>query len=155
VSAHGVRGELKIRLITDFPKQRFRRAARILIKRASYTVSGIRTQGQFALLRLQEIADRATAEALRGAEIEVPTTEALPLPEGQFYWHEVIGLQVIDVTTGQQLGTIKDILETGANDVYVVQTHGKEILVPAIKDIVKTIDPQAGRMLIEPLPGLL
>ncbi len=127
----------------------------MLIKRTPYTVIGVRTQGQFALLRLQEITDRTTAEQLRGHDIEVPTTQALPLPKGQFYWHEVIGLQVIDATTGRQLGTVKDILETGANDVYVVQGQGKEILVPAIKDIVKTIDPQAGRMLIEPLPGLL
>jgi 16S rRNA processing protein RimM len=127
----------------------------VLIKRTPYTVIGVRTQGQFALLRLQEITDRTTAEQLRGHDIEVPTTQALPLPKGQFYWHEVIGLQVIDATTGRQLGTVKDILETGANDVYVVQGQGKEILVPAIKDIVKTIDPQAGRMLIEPLPGLL
>jgi 16S rRNA processing protein RimM len=155
VAAHGVRGELKCRVITDFPRQRFRRGARVLIARRPYTVAGFRAQGQFALLRLEEIADRTVAEQLRGCDIEVPKDDALPLPKGQFYWHQVIGLTVIDATTGDTLGTVKDILETGANDVYVVQGPTKEILVPAIKDVVKLIDPQAGRMLIEPLPGLL
>jgi 16S rRNA processing protein RimM len=155
VGAHGVRGEVKVRVITDFPRRRFRKGARILIARAPYTVAAARYQGDFALLRLEEVTERTAAEKLRGQDVEVPTAEALPLPRGQFYWHEVIGLSVVDNTTGQTLGTVKDILETGANDVYVVQTDGREILVPAIKEIVKTIDPSAGRMLIEPLPGLL
>jgi 16S rRNA processing protein RimM len=155
VAAHGVRGELKIRVITDFPKQRFARNARVYIGRQQYSVGGVRMQGQFALLRLHEVTDRTTADKLRGLDVEVPTSDALPLPKGQFYWHEVIGLTVIDITSGEALGTVKDILETGANDVYVVQGKTREILVPAIKDIVKTIDPKAGRMLIEPLPGLL
>ena len=66
------------------------------------------------------------------------------------------GLQVQDATTGEALGTIVEILETGANDVYVVRADGVgELLIPAIKDVVKDIDPAQGRMLIEPLPGML
>jgi 16S rRNA processing protein RimM len=128
----------------------------VLLARQPFTVAGIRLEGGFGLLRLNEITDRTAAEKLRGAEVEVPTSEALPLPKGQFYWHQVIGLEVIDQTTGQSVGTVKDILETGANDVYIVQAaNNREILVPAIKDVVVEIDPQAGRMLIQPLPGLL
>jgi 16S rRNA processing protein RimM len=67
----------------------------------------------------------------------------------------VIGLEVIDDTSGEVLGTVADILETGANDVYVVHGPRGEILVPAIKSVVKLIDPQTGRMLIQPLPGLI
>lgn len=155
MGAHGIRGEVKCRLITDFPKRRFARGARVLIGRQPYTVASARIQGAFALLRLEEITDRDAALALRARDVEVPATDLLPLPKGQFYWHQVIGLTVIDATTGESIGTVKDILETGANDVYIVQGEGKEILVPAIKDIVKAIDPAAGRMLIEPLPGLL
>ncbi len=127
----------------------------MLIGRNPFTVAAVRIQGDAALLRLQEITNRTAAEKLGGLDVEVPTSEALPLPKGQFYWHQVIGLTVIDATTGNELGTVKDILETGANDVYVVQGQTKEILVPAIKDVVVEIDPQAGRMLIQPLPGLL
>jgi 16S rRNA processing protein RimM len=146
---------VKVRLVTDFPKQRFRRAARVLIGRQPYTVAAARIQGAFALLRLEEITDRDAALVLRARDVEVPASEALPLPKGRYYWHEVIGLTVIDATTGETLGTVTDILETGANDVYIVHGPRGEILVPAIKDIVKSIDPSAGRMLIEPLPGLL
>ena len=108
-----------------------------------------------AYLGFEEIPDRTAAEKLRGLDVEVPRSEAHPLPRGQFYWHEVIGLAVEDARTGEQLGTVRDIIETGANDVYVVQGARGEILVPAIKSVVKQIDPPAGRMLIEPLPGLL
>jgi 16S rRNA processing protein RimM len=84
----------------------------------------------------------------------VPTAAALQLPKGQFYWHQVIGLRV-ESTDGQTLGTVRDILETGANDVYIVHGAHGELLLPAIKDVVKQIDPAAGRMLVQLLPGLL
>jgi 16S rRNA processing protein RimM len=82
--------------------------------------------------------------------------DAVSLPKGEFYWHQVIGLAVIDATTQTPLGVVADILETGANDVYIVKTPGgQEVLIPAIKDVVKDIDPTLGRVLVEPLPGLL
>ena len=105
---------------------------------------------------MAEISDRNVAETLRGKEVTVRREDALKLPAGEFYWHEVIGLSVVDATTQQMLGTVADILETGANDVYVVRTPaGKELLVPAIKDVVKSIDPTTGHMVIEPLAGML
>jgi 16S rRNA processing protein RimM len=107
------------------------------------------------LLKLAQVTDRDVAETLRGKEVTIRKEDAVALPAGQFFWHQVIGLSVVDVTTQQTLGRVVDILETGANDVYVVRPpQGKEILVPAIKDVVKEIDPEQGRMLIEPLPGM-
>jgi 16S rRNA processing protein RimM len=156
LSAHGIRGELKCRIITDFPSRRFKRGLSVTIRGQAHLIEAARVQGDIVLLKLDDIADRTAAEPLRGAEVEVPADAALRLPRGQFYWHQVIGLEVQDVTTNEVLGRVADILETGANDVYVVKTAaGKEILVPAIKDVVKQIDPEAGRMLIQPLPGLL
>jgi 16S rRNA processing protein RimM len=108
------------------------------------------------LLRLAEVSDRDAAETLRGKDVLIRQEDAVKLPRGEFYWHEVIGLSVLDATTQQVLGTVVDILETGANDVYVVRSPlGKEILVPAIKDVVKSIDPTSGVMVIEPLAGML
>jgi 16S rRNA processing protein RimM len=157
LTAHGVRGELKCRIITDFPQRRFRRGTRLFLgtDRIPVTVRGARIQGNTALLQLEEVTDRTEAEALRNAELTIPIDAAGRPPRGEFFWHEVIGLSVIDVTTDQALGTVADILETGANDVYVVRGEKGEILVPAIKDVVKLIDPPTGRMLIEPLPGLI
>jgi 16S rRNA processing protein RimM len=157
LGAHGIRGELKCRIVTDFPKRRFRRGAQLLLgaERTPVTVRGARMQGSTVLLQLEEISDRTEAEQFRNAELSVSPEDAVKLPKGEFYWHQVIGLTVIDGTNNETLGTVTDILETGANDVYIVRGDRGEILVPAIKDVVKLIDPTAGRMLIEPLPGLI
>jgi 16S rRNA processing protein RimM len=157
LAPHGVRGELKCRVITDFPKQRFKRGNRVLVAGASFTIQSARIQGDTLLLKLENVADRDAAEAFRNKDVEVATEQAVRLPKGQFYWHQVIGLVVEDATTHEELGTVTDILETGANDVYVVRnaSTAREILIPAIKDVVKLIDPTTGKMLIEPLPGML
>jgi 16S rRNA processing protein RimM len=107
------------------------------------------------LLRLSGVLDRTAAETLRGKELTIHKEDAVALPEGQFFWHEVIGLTAVDATNQQPLGRVVDILETGANDVYVVRPeHGKEMLIPAIKDVIVAIEPAEGRMLVQPLPGM-
>jgi 16S rRNA processing protein RimM len=156
LAPHGIRGELKCRIVTDFPKQRFKRGNTVLLDGASRVVQSARIQGQVVLLRLQDITDRTVAETFRGKDVLIPADQAVKLPKGEFYWHQVIGLEVIDATTQSSLGHVSDILETGANDVYVVRTPGgKELLIPAIKDVVKDIDPSLGHIVIEPLPGML
>lgn len=155
LSAHGVRGELKCRIVTDFPQQRFKRGNTVVIRGERHVIQSARIQGSTVLLRLEDLGDRTAAQTLRGADVEVPTGAAVTLPRGQFYWHQVIGLRVEDARTHELLGQVADIIETGANDVYIVKGERGEILVPAIKDVVKKIDPQEGRMLIEPLPGML
>jgi 16S rRNA processing protein RimM len=156
LAPHGIRGELKCRIVTDFPQQRFKRGSTLLIDGVEHVVRAARVQGQTVLLRLGDIPDRTAADTFRGKDVTIHREDAVKLPAGQFYWHQVIGLAVIDSTTQQSLGTVRDIIETGANDVYVVRPPvGKEILVPAIKDVILEIDPEAGRILISPLPGML
>jgi 16S rRNA processing protein RimM len=156
LGAHGIRGELKCRVVTDFPRQRFKRGSTVYLKSEPHKVQAARIQGASVLLKLEDVSDRDTAAAFRGADVEVPTDSALSLPKGQFFWHQVIGLQVEDIDTHEQLGEVIDILETGANDVYIVRNGPRgEILIPAIKDVLKRIDPQEGRMLVQPLPGML
>lgn len=156
LSPHGIRGELKCRVVTDFPRARFKRGKSTFIKGERRVIQSARVQDRTVLLKLEGIDDRDMAATFRGADVEIPVDEAVQLPRGQFYWHQVIGLEVEDATTHVSLGQVRDILETGANDVYIVRTaQGKELLIPAIKEVVKEIDPAAGRILIEPLPGLL
>jgi 16S rRNA processing protein RimM len=155
LAPHAIRGELKCRIVTDFPKQRFRRGNTVLIDGAAHVIQSARIQGGHVLLKLEDVADRDAAEAFRNKEVQIRPEDAVALPKGQFYWHQVIGLQVEDATSHEILGSVTDIIETGANDVYVVKSERGEVLVPAIKDVVKQIDPAAGRMLIEPLPGML
>jgi len=155
LGAHGIRGELKCRIVTDFPARRFRRGNPVVIGGAAHVIQSARVQGMTVLLKLEDLADRDAAAAMRGQEVQIRTADAVALPKGQFFWHQVIGLRVEDARTHETLGEVTDILETGANDVYVIRGGRGEILVPAIKDVVKQIDPAAGLMLIEPLPGLL
>ncbi|MCC7492206.1 MAG: 16S rRNA processing protein RimM [Fimbriimonadaceae bacterium] len=154
VAAHGIRGEVKVVLRTDFPERLI--ASRKWRLRAvdgtlsELTVAAVREHHGHLLARFRGIDDRSAAAALRGSEV-VTTEEELPaLPEGEYYWHQLIGLQVV-TREGAVVGTIREILVTGSNDVYV--TEGP--LIPAIVDVVERVDLAARQMIINPLPGLL
>ena len=110
-----------------------------------------------ALLRLEGCHDRTAAEALRGYLVQIPSEEALPLEEGEYYEHQILGLAVW-TASGEYLGELVEIIYTGANDVYVVQpadANGKDILLPALEDVVLDIDADAGRLVVELPEGLL
>lgn len=106
------------------------------------------------LIGLEGVKTMTEAEKLVGNQIYADR-EALPeLPEGEYYWFEVLGLEVY-TEDGLLLGKIKEILPTGSNDVYVVRKDGKEYLIPAIEDVVREIDLSGGRVIIHPIKGLL
>jgi 16S rRNA processing protein RimM len=100
------------------------------------------------------VTDVAAAEKLRGRFIEIPHRQLKSLPEGQHYHFQLIGLQVWS-TKGEFLGEITDILTTAGNDSYVVKGDNEELLIPAIEDVVKSIDIAGGLVVIEPIEGLL
>jgi 16S rRNA processing protein RimM len=106
-----------------------------------------------ALVRLEGLDSRDQVEPYRGAEILI-LKEAVRRDKDEYFWHELIGLKVF-VETGRYLGTVEDILETPANDIYVVREGREEFLIPAIHDVVKTIDLENGRMVISEVEGLL
>jgi len=112
-----------------------------------------RLQGGRLILKLEGIEDRPAAETLRGALIRVPLCQAVKLPPGTYYWHEILGLLVQD-ESGRQLGNVVDILQTGSNDVYVVEAEKGQLLLPAIKDVVRSVDLKRGEMIVELIPGL-
>lgn len=122
-----------------------------------YVVSKARvvphSRGATLVLQLAGIEDRDAADALRDWLVQVPENEAWTLPKGRYYWHQIIGLAVVTLD-GRRLGAVADILETGANDVYVVSREGGDLLLPAIKDVVKCISPERGEMVVELLPGM-
>lgn len=155
LSAHGLHGELKCRLVTDFP-ERFTPGLRLLVggRDEVRRVRACRLQEPRVYLQLEGVDHREAAEALRGHELLVPAEEAVTLPAGQFLWRDVLGLRV-ETTAGEPLGHVRDILATGANDVYVVHGPRGEVLLPATHEVVKEIAPQLGRLVVELLPGLL
>ncbi len=157
VSPHGVRGEVNVQVLSDFP-ERFKQIKQVFLGPTYLRKVVLHAQqaGRKALFRFEGIDTVEQAETLRGLLVQVPLTEATALTKDEFYWHQIVGLEVED-TAGNKLGRLVDILRTGANDVYVVDPGEgkKEVLIPAIEDVVKQIDLVGERMIVEPLPGLL
>lgn len=110
--------------------------------------------GDTATVYLAGVETPEQAAALRGLFLRVPLGQAVRPKTDEFFWHEVVGLRV-EAEDGRDLGIVTEILRTGANDVYVAQGPLGELLIPAIEDVVLTIDPPSGRLLIRPMPGLL
>ncbi len=152
---HGIRGELRIALETDHP-ERLQPPLTLYFgpMRLAYTIAGVRFDRGDMLLKLEGLDSRTEAESLRGLEVAIRADEAVPLQPGEYYIHQIIGLEVW-TEGGRHLGQVVEVLETGANDVYVVHGPGGEVLIPAIQDVVIAIDLSSGRMIIRPLEGLL
>ncbi len=157
VRAHGLRGEISAMVLTEFP-DRFATTQWVYLGNESeakaYQLKSYRWHKKNILLTLSGVTDRTKAEQLRGQFVQVPLEQAVPLPEKSYYLYQLLGLQVI-TTQGEILGPIVDILETGANDVYVVDNKGQEILLPAISDVVQSIDLTNGQMEIKVIERLI
>jgi 16S rRNA processing protein RimM len=161
VGVHGLQGELKVEILTEDP-HRFGRLKQVFVgledeEPVPWPLERTRLHKGRALLKLENVDDRAAAEALRGYLIQVPLAESLPLEEGEYYEHQILGLGVW-TAAGEHLGQIVEILYTGANDVYVVHStgpDGREILIPAIPEAVLEVDLVGGRLVVELLEGLL
>jgi 16S rRNA processing protein RimM len=157
VRAHGVRGEIRVRPETDFP-ERFRTIKRVLVMRGGepvgHDIQHVRAAGDAFLVKLAGVDTARQARELAGAPLHISAEEASELPEGRFYVDDVIGLEVLS-TDGQRLGRVAEVLRTGANDVYVVRGGAREILVPAVRDVVAELAPQRGRMVVRLIPGLV
>ncbi|MGI6648173.1 MAG: ribosome maturation factor RimM [Bacillota bacterium] len=157
-TTHGVYGELRVLPLTDFP-ERFSRLQQVVAslngEQISLEVESARTFKQFVLLKFVGINDCEQAIKLKNALLQVPSSELMPLPEGHYYIFQIVGLSVYTVD-GRYLGRIKEVFRTGSNDVYqVVGEQSKEVLVPALREVVEQIDLEQQRVIIRPLPGML
>ncbi len=156
VRPHGVRGELRVEVLTDFP-DRIARLRRVYVgdEHRAYTLRDVRLHQEALLLRLEGVDDRNTADLLRGQVVSVAMRDAVPLEPGEYYHHQLLGVRVV-TEAGEALGEIVELLSIpGANDVYVVHGVRGELLIPGISDVVRRLDVEAGLMIIHPLPGLL
>ena len=153
LAPHGVRGEFKVRLQTDDP------AHLLTIKRlylgdetTPRTVLEARLHAGNALMRLQGISTPETVERFRGTPLRIRGSDARPLAAGEYFLYQIIGLEVFD-ESGNRLGRVTDLMETGANNVLVVAPDdgGADILLPSHPDVVIAMDPAAGRVVVRPL----
>lgn len=158
IKPFGVKGEMKIEPMTDFP-ERFKTLRRVYLvspagKEIACEVRSVRYAGGLPYLLFEGFDAPEKAKELNGWFLKVPAEEAVPLPEGSYYWFELMGMEVVS-ESGETLGSIVDIFETGSNDVYVVKRGRKEVYVPATREIIRQVDRKAKRMVIHLMDGLM
>ena len=161
VRPHGIRGELRMKIMTAYPERILHMETLYLSQkrrpkeRKPYTLEKVRFHRDVALLTFEGIESRTDAETLRGHTVSVPYDTGAPLEEGEFYVQQMVGMDVYTLE-GELLGQIETIFETGANDVLVVSGGPRgEVLLPDIEDVVKSISLENNRVDIDPIPGLL
>ena len=149
----GVKGYVRVEVLTDFPR-RFAPKSRLFIKGRPYVVEHSRIHGKLRAVKFEGVDSFAPAKALADVDLEVPVSELAALPEGSYYHYHLVGLQV-RTTDGEELGELVEIMVTGSNDVYIVERDGKQVLIPAIPDVVQDVDIEGGVLTITVIPGLL
>ncbi|MBI3800548.1 MAG: 16S rRNA processing protein RimM [Deltaproteobacteria bacterium] len=158
VATHGVRGELRL-LPYAFPCPTLSTGLTVWLQDTAglsspYCVTNVRPQAPCLLVKLQGVESLTQAQALRESIVSAEETQLAPLRDGEFYYYQVVGLQV-HTQAGEELGTIVQVFFSGGHDVWVVQSGQKEYLIPVTEEIVRSIDIATGQAIIEPLEGLL
>lgn len=157
-STHGIRGEVKVFPTTDDPT-RFESLKHVVLDtgktQLSLEIAGVKYFKQFVILKFKGIDNINDIEKYKKMPLLVAREDAVELEEDEYFMADIIGMQVI-TDEGEVFGTLKDVMETGANDVYVIDTdaHG-EVLIPAIKDCILDVDTDANKMTIHLLDGLV
>ena len=144
--AYGVDGAVKVIPLTDF-EDRFDPGASLVLEGAEREVEWSRAGYPGLVVKFRGIDNRTIAELFRGRYLEIPEDAGRPLAEGRYYHHQVVGLTVL-TSSGQKLGTIAEVLERPANDVWVSRDGAVEHLIPATKDAVVEVDVSAGRVVV-------
>jgi 16S rRNA processing protein RimM len=145
LGAKGLAGSVRIEALTDHP-ERLAEGESIWIEDEPTPRSILEAGwgGRVPYIRLEGIADRDAAERLVGRYLEAP---ANPLPPDTYYWHQLIGLTAVD-EAGSELGQVVEVFRAGENEVYRIEGAGAELLIPALRDVVRSIDLAAGRMVV-------
>ena len=157
-STHGLKGEVKVFPTTDDP-ERFRDLKQVFLDTGKeylpLKITGVRFFKNQVILKFKEFQDINEVERYRGRDLLITRDQAVPLEENENFITDLIDLEVFD-DTEQRLGILTDVLQTGANDVYVVEREGeKELLIPAIPQCRKSVDVGAGIMVVHLMKGLL
>ncbi len=155
---HGIRGEVKVFPTTD-DVNRFKKLKEVILEtekeRLTLTVEGVKFFKQYVILKFKEYDSINDIEKYKGARLLVPREKAVKLQKDEYFVADLIGMQVV-TEDGAPFGNLKNVLGTGANDVYVVETaEGKEVMLPAIKECVLQIDMEKGVITVHIMDGLL
>jgi len=168
VNTHGIRGEVKVKVYSD-SVDRFEGMGKVYVvagdgadeagaisdtaERRTLTITGLRYQKDMVLMTFDEIGSMTEAERLKNVLLQVPENELPSLEEGRYYIYQLVGIAVWEKDICY--GKLTDVMQPGSNDVYVVHDGKREILIPALKTVIKSVDLDKGRMEVELPAGLL
>ena len=158
-SPHGIAGEVNVFPTTDDPK-RFRRLKEVILVKgkteSTVEIESVKFFKQMVILKLKGYDDRDSVEKLRQCSLLVPRENAVRLQKDEYFIADLIGLKVLDADQSDaEIGTLEDVMSTGANDVYVIRrTSGEELLLPAIKQCVLEVNVMDGFVRVHLLEGL-
>jgi len=152
LKTQGIKGELKIFPYVDF-LEHIDKLDALFIDDKEFRVQNVRAQKDFFIVKLEGIESINDGELFRGELIKIPKERLRKLSPGEFFWHDLIGMTVVD-EEGRSYGKIKSIFPTGSNDVFVIESGDKEILLPAIKDVVRKVALQEKKIIIHLMEGL-
>ena len=158
VNTFGIKGEVKVNPFTE-DITKFERLDEILLEKSKkltpYKIENVKYHKNIVILKLKGVDNPDEAEKLRNSYIKIDREKEEPLPEGTYYIADLIGLDVY-TDEGIKLGIVDDIYNHGSSDIYVVKSElGKQILLPAIKDVLKDIDLASEKVIVHIIPGLL
>ena len=148
LKAHGVKGALRIELLTDFP-DRFAPGSEVEVAGRRLTVSRAEEQDGAMLVSFNGIDDRDAANRLTGEYCTLPLADARRLPADRFYHFQLVGLRVLDARNGRELGQVAEVLSYDANDVLRVTKSDREILIPMVRSVVRSITPADGIITVD------
>jgi len=149
--AHGLKGEISMEVLTDFP-ERLRKGKQVFVgeSHAPMIITAARWKDKVMLLTFEGYTDCDQVNTLRNEAVYIRSDNLPSLPEGEYYFHQLVGLKVFD-EAGVLLGQLEEVLETGANDVYVVRSaSGAELLLPVIEEVILKVDLEGGVMTVRP-----
>lgn len=160
VNTQGLRGEVRIVAITDFPEERFHNGQRLYImtqpQPTPVTVAKSRKQKGMWIVKFKEFDDINQIEPFKGMDLRVAATDQQQLAADEYYYHDIIGMKIIDYNNGEELGVVREILSPGANDVWVVARPGKkDVLLPFIKSVVLKVNVADQQAIVDIPDGLI
>ncbi len=151
--AHGIRGDVGVEVRTDAPELRFADRAVLLTARGPLTVRSSVWHSGRLLVRFVGVDDRTAAEALRGLDLSIPADQRGDAGDDAWWDEELLGLAVVD-PSGAPLGEVSDVVHAAQVLLAVTTADGREVLVPFVTALVPTVDPGAGRLVVDAPPGL-
>lgn len=153
----GLKGEMVVIPLTDDP-HRFEKLQRVTLSKeensSEFRVERVWASAGKVLLKLREVGNPEEARRWVGGFVEIENDQLVKLPQGRYFVFDIVGLEVFTIL-GQRMGKVKEVISLPANDVYLVEGEGKQYDIPAIKRVVKKIDLDKKKMIIDPIEGLL